>query len=159
MWDNLKDLFSNIVGEFSRIINEGHFTMEDLELKFNLFSIKGSIYQDTFNKVLNDNSNLPKMVFSFGRDGVKVEVPDNNLVLIGDFVIRDDIAIEFVPREGTFYNMVLEKESIEELFRNKPMIIDFEEIAGDMITFDVKLKEVKTEDGYLKFTIDTGLFN
>lgn len=160
MWENLKDLFSNIVDEFSRIIGEGHFTMEDLNLKFNFFSVKGSIHQDTFNRILNYNSNLQKMIFSFGTDGVRVEVPESNLVLLGDFVIRDDMVLEYVPREGTFYNMVLEIESIEELFRNRPMIIDFEKIAGDMITIDIKLDEVKTEDGYLYFTLDTGfLFN
>lgn len=160
MWENLKDLFSNIVDEFSRIIGEGHFTMDDLNLKFNFFSVKGSIHQDTFNRILNDNSNLQKMIFSFKTDGVRVEVPESNLVLLGDFVVRDDMVLEFVPREGTFYNMVLEIESIEELFRNRPMIIDFEKIAGDMIIIDIKLDEVKTEDGYLNFTLDTGfLFN
>ena len=34
MWENLKNLFTDLVDEFSRIIGQGHFTMEDLNLKF-----------------------------------------------------------------------------------------------------------------------------
>lgn len=156
MWENLKELFSKIVDEFSRIIGEGHFTLEDLNLKFNFFSLKGSIHEDTFNRIINENSNLSNIVFSFEKEGVIVQVPDNNLVLKGSFVVREETALEFVPTDGTFYNMALEKESIEELFRNRPMIIDFENVVGDMIIIDIKLDEVVAQDGYLHFTIDTG---
>lgn len=157
MWNNLKEMFSTIVDEFSRIISEGHFTMEDLNIKFNIFSIKGSLHQDTFNRIINDNSKLSNIIFSFEQDGVRVEVPDNNLVLEGHFIVQGDTGLQFVPKGGTFYNMALELESIEELFRNRPMLIDFEKVAGDMVILDIKLEEVQTEDGYLKFTIDTGL--
>ena len=64
MWDNLKNLFSHVVDEFSRIIAEGHFTMEDLNLKFGLFSVKGSIHEDTFNRIINENSLLTEMVLA-----------------------------------------------------------------------------------------------
>ena len=67
MWNNLKLLFSEVVDEFSRIIGEGHFTMEDLNLKFSFFSLKGAIHEDTFNKIMNENSTLSKIVFSFSR--------------------------------------------------------------------------------------------
>lgn len=156
MWENLKELFSKIVGEFSRIIGEGHFTLDDLNLKINFFSLKGSLHEDTFNRVINENSNLADMKFSFEKDLVRIEIPDNNLVLEGTFVIREKTALEFVPESGTFYNMALEPESIEELFRNGPMIIDFEKVAQDTITVNFELKEVVTGDGYLYFTIDTG---
>lgn len=160
MWDNLKVLFSEIVDEFSRIIEEGHFTMEDLNLKFNFFSLKGSVHEDTFNRIMNDNSTLGKIVFSFRQDGVRVEVPDNNLVLEGDFILNGTSTLLFVPTGGTFFGMTLETESIEELFRNGPLLIDFEQVAGDMVTIDIELKEVETEDGYIHFSIDTGsLFN
>lgn len=155
MWENLKEIFSNIVDEFSRIIGEGHFTMEDLNLKFNFFSLKGSIEEDTFNRRINENSNLSDIFFHFENNGIRIEIPDNNLVLEGNFVIRDETVLEFVPESGTFYNMALEKESIEELFKDHPMIIDFKKVAGDMMTMDIKLKELDTEDGYLYFTIDT----
>ena len=156
MWDNLKGLSSQIVDEFARIINEGHFTMVDLNLQFNFFSLKGSIHEDTFNRILNDNSTLSMIVFSFRQDSVRIEVPDNNLVLDGYFELEGASALLFVPRAGTFYGMSLEKESIGELFRNGPLLIDFEQVAGEMVTIDIKLNDVKTEDGYIRFTIDIG---
>jgi peptidoglycan hydrolase CwlO-like protein len=156
MWDNLKNLFSHVVDEFSRIIAEGHFTMEDLNLKFGLFSVKGSIHEDTFNRIINENSLLTEMVFSFQKDRVVVEVPDNNLVLYGHFVLEANTSLRFVPEGGSFYSMSLEIESINELFRNGPMLIDFEKVAGDLVVIDIDLKDVVTEDGYISFTIETG---
>lgn len=156
MWENLNELFSNIVDEFSRIISEGYFTVEDLNLKFSLFSLKGSIHEDTINRILNENSNYSEMIFRFENEAVRIEIPDNHFILEGYFAIRSKTALEFVPESGTFYNMVLEKESIDELFKNGPMIIDFEKIAGDMITLDIELKEISTGGGYLNFTINSG---
>ncbi|TAH74867.1 MAG: hypothetical protein EWM47_01400 [Anaerolineaceae bacterium] len=156
MWNNLKEFFSDIVDEFARIINEGHFTMEDLNLQFSFFSLKGSIHEDTFNRIMNDNSTLSKIVFSFRQDAVRIEVPDNNLVLEGYFELEGASALLFVPEEGTFYGMTLEKESIEELFRDGSLLIDFEQVAGDMVSIDIKLKDIETRDGSIHFTIDIG---
>jgi peptidoglycan hydrolase CwlO-like protein len=153
MWDNLKELFSKIVDEFARIISEGHFTMEDLNLQFGFFNVKGAIHEDTFNRIINENSTLSRINLSFGQDKVRIEVPDNNLVLDGYFEMEGSTLL-FVPEKGTFYGMALEKESIDELFRNGPLIIDLNEIAGDMVTIDFKLKDVKTTDGYINFSID-----
>lgn len=158
MWDNLKDLFSEIVDEFSRIVREGHFTYDDLKIEFGFLSVKGALHEDTFNRILNDNSTLTDMFFAFDDDGVKVEVPEYNLVLEGKFVIEDSYSLLFLPEGGSFYEMELEIESIEELFSRKPLLVDFFSIAGDMLTIDIELKDVHTEDGYLKFTIDTGLW-
>ena len=158
MWDNIKDLFSEIVGEFSRIVREEHFTMDDLKIEFGFMSIKGALHEDTFTRILNDNTALTDMYFSFNNDGVIVDVPEYKLTLRGYFIIQDSYSLLFVPEGGSFYDMALEIESIEELFSRKPLFIDFESIIGDMLTIDIKLKDVYTEDGYLKFTIDTGFF-
>lgn len=154
MWNNLKELFSEIVDEFARIISEGHFTMDDMNLQFGFFSVKGSIHEDTFNRIMNDNSTLANIAFSFDEDTIRVEVPDNNLVLNGFFELEGNSTLLFIPNSGTFYGMALEKESIDELFRNGPLIIDFEQVAGDLVSIDIKLKDVKTIDGYIEFSID-----
>lgn len=156
MWDNLKDLFSGIVDEFARIIHEGHFTMEDLDLQFGFFTLKGAIHEDTFNRIMNDNSTLTRIVFSFGQNSVRIEVPDNNLVLDGHFELSGASSLSFVPEKGTFYGMSLEKESINELFRNGPLLIDFEQVAGDMVSIDIELKDIETRDGFIIFRIDIG---
>ena len=117
--------------------------MEDLNLQFGFFNVKGAIHEDTFNRIINENSTLSRINLSFGQDKVRIEVPDNNLVLDGYFEMEGSTLL-FVPETGIFYGMALEKESIDELFRNGPLIIDLNEIAGDMVTIDFKLKDVKT---------------
>lgn len=156
MWANVKDLFSGIVDEFSRIIGEGHFTLEDLNLKFNFISIKGAIHEETFNRIIKDNSTLSEIIFHFGDEEVVIEVPDSSLVLKGDFVLQDSSTLLFVPESGSFYGMALEPESINELFRMGPLLIDLEQVAGDMVLIDIELDHVDTEEGFLVFTIDTG---
>jgi peptidoglycan hydrolase CwlO-like protein len=157
MWEDLKGIFSSIVGEFSRIIGEGYFTIEDLNLSFNLFSIKGSVSEDTFNTVLKEHSNLPEIVFHFDEDNVTIEVPDKKLALYGRFTISGNSALLFEPESGTFYGMPLETESINELFKEGPFLIDFEAVAGDLVLIDINLDSIETKDGYLIFTIKTGL--
>ncbi len=156
MWKNIKDLFLEIVDEFARIVSEGHFTMEDLNLQFGFFTLKGSIHEDAFNRIMNDNSRLSSIIFSFEKDSIRVEVPEYNLVLNGYFILEGASTLMFVPESGTFYEMSLEKESIEELFRNGPLIVDFEQAVDDMVTIELKLKEVYTADGFIYFSVDLG---
>lgn len=158
MWDNLKNIFSQIVDEFTRIVSEGHVTMEDLNIEFNFFSITGSIHQDTFNRLVNDYSTLPRIVCSFSKDNVRFEVPDNNLVLDGDFELVGSASLLFVPKAGTFFGMALEKESINELFKNGPLLIDLNQVAGSVVTIDIELEKIETNDGYISFSIDIGSF-
>lgn len=155
MWDNIKLLFSEVVDEFSRIVREGHFTMDDLHIEFSFFSVKGSLHEDTFNRILNDNSTLTDMYFSFDDEKVKLDIPEYNLKLEGHFVVKDKMTLLFIPEAGSFYDMSLEIESIDELFNKQPLLINFESIAGDMILIDVELNKVYTESGYLKFTLNT----
>jgi peptidoglycan hydrolase CwlO-like protein len=157
MWEDLKGIFSSIVGEFSRIIGEGYFTMEDLNLSFNLFSVKGSVSEDTFNTILREHSDLSEIVFHFEKDNIVIEVPDKKLVLNGRFTISGDSALLFEAESGTFYGMPLEKESIDELFKEGPLLIDFEAVAGDLVLIDIRLDSVTAGDGTLEFTIKTGL--
>lgn len=156
MWQDLKDLFSGIVEEFSRIIGEGYFMEKDLNISFSFLSVKGSIHEDTFNRILSEHSKLPKMVFHFNEDNILLEVPDKNLVLEGKFVLQSKSAILFEVESGSFYQMPLEQESIEELFHDGPLIIDFEKVAGGMVTVDIDLTQVEAKDGALNFTIKVG---
>lgn len=157
MWEDLKGIFSSIVGEFSRIIGEGYFTMEDLNLSFHLFSVTGFVSEDTFNTILREHSELPGIEFRFEPDNVVIEVPDKKLVLSGRFSITGNSALLFEPESGTFYGMPLEKDSIDELFKEGPLLLDFEEVAGDLVLIDIYLDSVTTGEGTLDFTIKTEL--
>ncbi len=156
MWSDLKEVFASVVGEFSRIIGEGYFTTEDLNLSFNLFSVKGSLTDDTLNAVLQEHSTLPEIVFSFQPDNIKLEIPDKNLILNGRFEVSGKSALLFVVESGSFYGMPLEQASIEELFKEGPLLIDFEAVAGELVMLEINLDSVEAKDGFLEFRIRAG---
>lgn len=152
-WNEIKGLFPSIIEEFSRIIEEGYITEEDIELKFQLIQITGTLREDTFNQILEKYSTLPRIKFHFKEDGVDIEVPDQHLFLSGNFVLDGATAIRFDVESGSFYDMDLEKSSIDELFSGGELIIDFKELAGDNITINFKLQEAVSNYGYLSFII------
>lgn len=153
MWESSKKLFPDISNEITQIIGAGYFKLEDLNLQYGFFSISGSLSEDTFNRVLSENSKQTQTTFYFEDGHVRIEVPEEHLSITGNFVITDNTAIQFVASEGTFYDMPLEPESIDELFQNGPLKIDFKSIAEDMITIDFKIKAIESTRGSLNFEI------
>lgn len=153
LWDANKELFTQLVSELNRIAEEGIFTADDLNIRLSFLTVKGSLTDNRFNEILNDNSNLTNILFTFGPDKIRMEVPENRLILIGDFILIDENILEFVPDEGTFYDMKLEDSSLEELFLNEKLLIDFKELAGSSVIIDFKLKKVEVGDGTLNFDI------
>jgi peptidoglycan hydrolase CwlO-like protein len=158
MWNDLKSMFSGVVDEFTSIIREGRFTIDDLNLSIGFSSVKGSISDETFNRIVRENSTLPETVFHFHKGYSVIEVPEKSLVLEGSFVKSGDAGVLFEVKSGSFYGMPLEEESIRELFKEGPIYIDFEAVAGDMVTIDIVLDKVETREGYLDFTVDTGFW-
>lgn len=153
MWNDNKVLFQNIMTEFSEIINDGGFTVEDLNLSIGFFIMRGYIKEETFNSILNTNSDLPETLFRFEEDQITIEVPEKHLVLTGNFIIAGDTTIEYVVESGTFYEILLEPESLRELFPKGPISMDLKAIAGDMITMNFTLTELKSRDGQMSFEI------
>ena len=153
MWGDSQKLFTNIVEEITRIAGAGYFTMDDLNLSFGITKMRGAILEDTFNKILKENSDIPSTTFGFHLNQVVIEVPEKHLVLTGDFIIAGESAIQLEVQEGYFYDIPLETASIEELFQNGPLLIDFKKIAGDMVTIDFTLNQVESQEGKLTFEI------
>jgi peptidoglycan hydrolase CwlO-like protein len=153
LWEDCKKLFTEIVSETTRIIGEGRFTAEDLNLGMGLFNIPGAIEEDTFNRVLKENSQMSETIFHFNDGQVEIEVPELHLVLRGNFLITGDSAIQYQVAEGTFYDLPLDELSIHALFEHGPMTIDFAAIAGDIEIADFILQEVESKEGQLAFVI------
>lgn len=153
MWTDSQTLFADIVVELNRIISSGYFTEEDMNLEFGFFTVKGYLDGETFNRILAENSSLTQTNFLFQEDKVVIEVPEKHLVLTGYFEIAGESAIQYVVTDGTFYDLPLEKASIDELFRNGPLLIDFNGITGNVISIDFEINEVWSEDGTLNFIV------
>ena len=153
LWDNCKELFTNIVAETTRIIQEGYITAEDLNLEFGLFTMPGAIEEDTFNRILNDHSEMTETFFRFEDGEVLLEVPELHLALQGQFFIADDRAILYEITSGTFYELPLDDLSLQVLFEQGPLIIDFADITDGITVVDFTLEEVKSQEGKLSFVI------
>jgi len=151
VWDEIKELFSGIVNEFSRIMLEGEFPLKDLNLEFDFLTVRGTIFENVLNEVLDKNDILHGVEFHFYQDRTEILIPEKHLALKGAFSIVDDHVLKFEVTEGSFYDMPLEPESLEELFRDGEMIIDFQELIGDFM--NVNLKSIEMGEGYIKFEI------
>jgi len=148
MWDELKILFSEIIVRFAGIFERGEFPVEALNLRLDFPRIIGTIHAQTLNDVFKNQPEIPQMVFHFNPDEIVVEVPEKHLVLIGEFSVIDKRILQFEVNKGAFFGMPLTESSINELFKNGPIVIDFKELMGD-----VAVDSVEFFDGYLDFAI------
>lgn len=153
MWENCQSLFPKLAKEITDTINEGYFTFDDLNMGSGFLNMKGYIEEDTFNGILSENSELANTQFGFEENQVILSVPKEHLVLIGNFIISGKSAIKFEVMSGTFYDMPLEKASIEELFAKGPMLIDFGLISKGIITIEFTLNEVESKEKKLTFEV------
>jgi peptidoglycan hydrolase CwlO-like protein len=153
MWAECQKLFPKLAGELTDTINEGYFSMDDLNMDFGFLNMEGYITEATFNSILQDNSKLTKIIFTFEENRVFLEVPDEHLILAGNFVISGDCAIRFDVEEGSFFGLPLEQASIEELFKNGPLSIDFKSVSEGIITIEFILTKIECEDGRMSFEV------
>ncbi|HHW00451.1 MAG TPA: hypothetical protein GXX36_12960 [Clostridiaceae bacterium] len=148
MWNDSKAMFSQIIDEFTRIMNEGNIPLEAFNIRIAFPSVKGTIYEETINDIVEEHSRLPKMVFHFRPGKVEVEVPEKHLKLTGTFSIEGKSVIKFIVEEGSFYEMPLEPVSIEELFKNGYLSIDFSNYVDN-----ITLESIEISEGYMEFKI------
>jgi peptidoglycan hydrolase CwlO-like protein len=153
LWNDNKALFSTIVSDITRIIEQGSFTLEDMNITFGFFKITGALEEDAFNRVLNEDITLENISFRFHQDQAILEVTPKHLILKGNFILTEEGTIEFKVEEGSFFDIPLEQASIDELFQNGAFILDFKTIAKDFITIDYVIKTIRTEDKRLVFEV------
>lgn len=153
LWNDCTVIFGEISKEITRIIGEGYFTPEDLNLSFGFTKMQGAINGEFFNQIIKKNSTLPETIFRFHEEQVIIEVPEKHLILTGKFIIASDSSIQYKVDAGTFYDMPLEAASIKELFKDGPLLIDFKTISGDLVIIDFILNWIRNEEGQLAFEI------
>lgn len=148
LWDEIKVMFSDVIVNFTNIVLSGEFPIEALNLSISFPRLSGAIYHETINDIIKVQPELPDMVFTFTPEGILLDVPQKQLSLRGVFSIIDKSILKLEVKEGTFFNMPLTESSIDELFRNGAIVINFNELLGDVI-----LESVEVFDGYLEFVI------
>ncbi len=153
MWNALKPLFSESTKEFSRIIQDSNLPPEAIKTSFSFFRIKGTIDEKTFNDIIEEHSTLPQMKISFNTEKMTIHMPEQNLILIGRFIIVEKDVLKFEAKEGSFYGISLGEASINELFQDGDLTLDLEPLLGGSTIDSVIIKE-----GTIEQTIIPKLF-
>lgn len=147
-WGEVKELFSDMSKEFSRVFNESDISYEDFNIRLDFLSVKGSITEDVINEIIEKDAKLPLMIFDISPEMILIEVPEMHLLLHGNIAIESESVLKFEVTGGAFYGMKLEKPSIDELFRDGYLLIDFGELIGD-----ITLQSVEMKDGFIEFKV------
>ena len=148
IWEELKPVFAEAAGEFSRIIEEGNLPADAIEISFDFFSVKGSISEDTINQIIAQNPVVSKMVFKFTEDSAEVSIPEKGLSVGGIFVVEDSHTLKFEAQEGTFFGLPLNKGTLDELFEQGALALNLETVLGRNT-----LDSVKISDGFIELEI------
>ncbi|SHI69280.1 N-terminal domain of peptidoglycan hydrolase CwlO-containing protein [Lutispora thermophila DSM 19022] len=153
-WDEAKTMFSKIAENFSKIVNESNISPEELNLSFSANGIKSVIKEDTINDIISKEADLEEMVIDFQSEKIRIELPKWNLNLSGKFIIDGEHTLIFQAEEGSFYDMKLENGSIEELFKDRQMVLDLLPYLGNNAT----IKSVKIGEDFMELIIGWSLF-
>jgi hypothetical protein len=77
-----------------------------------------------------------------------MDIPQQKLKVKGTFVIVGKSSILYDVREGTFYDLPLDEKSLQELFQENLLKIDFQPVIGSN-----QLNSIKIKDGQIELTI------
>ncbi len=152
MMEDLKITFKNISKELPGIIENSDLNLDDFKPSVTVQGIKLTISEEIFNDVLGENPTLADMKFKFKSGEIIMEIPQDNLIILGNFEIIEKRALEFIIREGKFYDFILEKETIEELLEDR-IIFDFQSIL-----YGETIKSIDLKDGKMELVLTVKFF-
>lgn len=143
-WDELKPIFTVATSEFTRLAEEGNLPPKAVQMTNVRFHVKATIKEEDFNKIILENVNLPLVKFEFYEGRIKLRIPELRLVLFGNFKVEEVNTLKFFVEEGSFYELPLEKASMDELFEKGDLLLKLETLIGKS-----KVETVKPEEGQL----------
>ncbi|MDR7855581.1 MAG: hypothetical protein RIN63_03155 [Tissierella sp.] len=153
LMEEIKQILADFTKEFSRIIQDGNLPMDAVKETITLRGVKGTIDEKTFNDIIASYKSLPYMEIRFKDGEIELNAPDKKLSLAGQFNIVDGQTLQFEAERGSFYDMPLEKGTIEELFKEGYFILNLEPLIGGNI-----IKSVEIKKGYLELLVSIKIF-
>ncbi len=151
--DELKLTIGEFTKGFNRILSEGRFPTDAVKQSITLRGIKGTIEEITFNEIINSYDFMPNMKIRLEKDRIELSAPDKDLKMLGYFQVEDSQTIKFIPEEGSFLDMPLEKATLDDLFQEGAFSLNLEPIIGTNI-----IKEVDLFNGYMDLLVGIKLF-
>lgn len=130
VWSSLKPMFSKTIAAFTEIIETGSLPEDTVEVNVSLFNTRGTIWEDKFNQILSQKKALPELTFDFVKDGAKLNFPDYEITLIGQFELIDDQTIKYVVTGGAFYGLPMTQDSITDLFSEGDLVFSLKSLLG-----------------------------
>ncbi len=152
-WRELSLSLTGLRETITNVIKAGSLSPDVLKITYSLFNARVAIEEQDFNSIFKGNSTLSMLEFKFIEDKVIMSVPEKGLELMGSFTVRSGNNLELMVEGGHFYDMPLKQESIDDLFKEGPIIIDL-----SPITEGNSIRSIGIFDGYLELLIVPILF-
>lgn len=147
-WVEAKPFLLNSLKELSMVVNRGDIPLDALNTTITLRGIRGSLSHEIFNEIISQKSGHSNTVFKFLPRVAVLELKDKNLVLEGTFSIIDKSSIIFTVLGGTFYEFPLDNNSLNDLFQDTQLIMDFQALLGRNV-----LQSIEIKDGHIELMI------
>lgn len=147
-WEQAMEVFPSLTRGFSKVIAEGAFPDDALEMTFDLSGITAVMRQERFQDILDNAEGLPPLTFSFNPEGVVLDVPDAELRLVGQFDIKRGVTLVFRPQVGTQGGLTLTEAQLRDLSRKGAL-----EFQLEPILMGTTIQRVTPGDGFLRLAI------
>lgn len=147
-WEKALDVFPQLTESFTRVIAEGGFPEDALEISFGLTGVTAIMREERFAAILSEAENLPPLTFQFKNADVHLVVPEAELDLHGLFDVLDGVTLVFHPVSGTQGGLVLTPAQLADLSQKGAL-----EFRLEPVMMGATIREVKPEPGLLNLSI------
>lgn len=153
-WRDVNRVFSQFADEFGRLAESGGLPQNAITLSFSLTGVKGTLREEALNQAFRDAAGIEGVYLRFRPGSILVEIPDSRFELYGTFDIKEGTILQFIPEEGTFYDIQLTDSSLRELFLEGVLEMDLVPVLEGYT-----LRMVRVTDGALELYTQSPFFN
>ncbi len=123
-WRQVNLVFSQFATEFGRLAESGGLPQSAITLSFSLTGVRGTLREEALNQAFRDAAGIEGVYLRFRPGRILIEIPDSRFELYGTFDIKEGTILQFIPEEGTFYDIQLTDASLRELFLDGVLEMD-----------------------------------
>lgn len=149
-WKKTKPEFTKTISSVSQIVEAGDLPNELVDLKYGLAGITAKIYDNEFNKALNNKDLTSRVEIKFNKDNMTLNLPDLNIYLSGNLELIDDTTLQFNIIEGKYLDLTLGEASIESLFDSNYLKFNFKKIL-----VGTTIRSLKRNNGNIELLLNT----
>jgi len=153
-WRDVNRVFSQFSTEFGRLAESGGLPQNAITLSFSLTGVRGTLREEALNQAFRDAAGIEGVYLRFSPGRILIEIPDSRFELYGTFDIKEGTILQFIPEEGTFYDIQLTDASLRELFLDGVLEMNLVPVLEGYT-----LRMVRVIDGALELYTQSPFFN